>query len=160
MRKFLLFFLVGLFLPGCVHSPLKPDEKPTPEMTASLQELLNDVSYGGWIYEMGIFDCSNESAFLYDYLTEKGYQCEIVVGIPYYFWRLAGWARGIHVWLIVKKEGKKFLVEATFKEVVCEDFYQNKGYFIQISFKSLKTAKKISKILSKFGLCHEDEFEY
>ncbi|MDP3051910.1 MAG: hypothetical protein Q8N42_00185 [bacterium] len=160
MRKFLLFFLVGLFLSGCAHSPLKPDEKPTPEMTTSLQELLDNASYGGRTYEMGIFDCSNESALLYDYLTEKGYQCEIVVGIPYYFWRLAGWVCDIHVWLIVKKDGKKFWVDPTFKEVVCEDFYQNEGYFVQITLGSLKNAKKISKILSKFGLCHEDEFEY
>ena len=58
MRKFLLFVLVGLFLSGCVHLPLKPEEKPTPEMIASLQELLNDASYGGRIYEIEIFDCS------------------------------------------------------------------------------------------------------
>ena len=93
-------------------------------------------------------------------MTKKGYQCEIVVGIPYYFWRLAGWAREIHVWLIVKKEGKKFWVEATLKEIVGEDYYQNRGYFIQISLGSLKNAKRISKILSKFRLCHKDDFEY
>ena len=141
-----VLFLFFSALTGCVHlaiNPdlsLKPEEMPTAEEIGELNSLLDTVVYSRQ-YEMDVFDCSNMTAFMYDFLTARNYKCVIISGTTS-LWRLlfgGELGRG-HDWIIAEKNGKKFWVEATSRSIAPSNWYDE--YFWQLHFNSLKEAKK------------------
>jgi hypothetical protein len=153
MRKYRVILAIFTFflVAGCVHLAVKADEKPDIDETSKLQNFLDEISYQGhWEYYLGTFDCSNMTALLYDFLTEKGYKCKIIFGInPSSLFVAYGW----HVWLIAEKNGKKFWIEPIWKSIVSPDNFKN--YTIKICLGSLKRAKRLSRII---GLSHEWDY--
>lgn len=134
-----LFF----FLTGCAHLEVKPEEIPSADEIAELQKVLDEISYRGcWDYQLEVFDCSNQSAFLYNMLMIEGYKSNIIFGInPSSLSLPEGW----HAWLIASKNGKKFWIEPTVKGVVTPDNYRR--YAVKIRLGSLKRAKRITRII-------------
>ena len=115
-----------------LNSPVKDEELPTYKMVTELTELLEDAPYEISDYRIGVFDCSNESALLYDFLTARGYHSTVVIGV-WFEWK---WFPVIlHSWIIVEKKGKKIWVEASRKEVVYQGYFRD--YFVLAHFKSL-----------------------
>lgn len=139
--------LILLLFAGCAHlaiNPgfsLKPEEAPAKEEIEELNALLDAVVYPRK-YEVGVFDCSNMTAYMYDFLTGKNYKCTIVLGTTS-LWRLIFGDELVgrdHAWLIVQKNGKKFLVESTSRVIGTPDWYDD--YFWQLRFNSLKELKR------------------
>lgn len=153
MKKMsLIGAIFALFLiTACVHLALKPDEKANVDESQKLQNILDEISYRGcWEYQLGVFDCSNQTALLYNLLTMDGYKCEIIFGINFSsIFTSSGW----HVWLIAEKTGKRFWVESVTKQIVSPDAF--KHYIIQIRLGSLKQAKRLSRII---GLSHQWDY--
>lgn len=150
--KWLVFVSAVLFLifwgsaAGCVHLVIKPDlslkleEVPDQKAIEELNLLLDAVVYPRQ-YEMNVFDCSNMTACMCDFLTAKNYRCVIVLGTNS-LWRLLfgdELGRG-HVWIIAEKNGKKFWVESTTRATAASFSYGE--YFWQLHFNSLKELKK------------------
>ena len=134
--KSAVLMVIMLMAVGCVHLPIiiNEEENPDSEAVAELTKLLDGISYPGE-YKFGFFDCSNESALLYDYLSQKGYKCKIMVGWkPLWRW---------HSWLIAEKNGKKFWIESTKKEIVCTHSFAE---YLIVYAGSLEIIKKISII--------------
>jgi len=132
---------------SCVHLPaISGNEKPDAEATAELNKILEEVSYPR-DYELGVFDCSNQSAFLYDYLALKEYNCKIMIG-----WKL--WWRW-HSWLIAEKDGKEFWIEPTRKEIVCAHYYE---WYFTAYRGSLQGIRKIAKIFNIISPSKEWEY--
>ncbi len=121
-------------------------ERPDASAAAELHKIIREISRP-WEYELGVFDCSNQAAFLYDYLSLKGYKCEIFIG-----WR--PWWRW-HSWLIAEKDGKKFWIEVTLKEIVSADYYRE---YLIVYRGSLSAIKKLSKAFIFFDYSREWEF--
>ena len=131
--KSVFLTVIALMIVGCVHLPIiiNEEEKPSIHAIAELTLLLEEVSRS-WEYEKYIFDCSNMSAFLYDYLSKKGYKCKIMMGWkPLWRW---------HVWLVAEKDGKKFWIESIGRKVACTHNFE--WYFVFYSG-SLETIKEI-----------------
>jgi len=128
-----LFLFVGLFfLCSCASLKTKKENWPSIEEILELENILNKVDYGRK-YKENVFDCSNQTAFLYDFLTKKGYKCKIMFGSTL----LAGDKN--HVWLVVEKNRKIFFVESTLKKIIHP--YYLKIYILRIEFDSLEEAK-------------------
>lgn len=143
MRALINIFLLFIFLSGCVHSAIKSAEIPDIDEYLRLQNILDGISYRGcWEYQLGVFDCSNQTALLHDFLTAKGYECNIVLGINP---SLLFYGRGWHVWLIAEKNGKKFWIESVIKKIVSFDDFEH--YTVKINLGSLKRAKKLSRLI-------------
>ncbi|MDP3051933.1 MAG: hypothetical protein Q8N42_00310 [bacterium] len=143
--EFAVLAAVMLMIAGCVHLPItrEQEEKPSDEAIAELTLLLEAIPHS-WQYQKHVFDCSNMSAFLYDYLSQKGYKCRIMTSWkPLWRW---------HTWLVAEKKGKKFWIESTKKEIVCTHYFE--WHFIAYSG-SLEMIKKISKIIG-----FSDEWKY
>ncbi len=145
MKKMSLIgaIFVLFLIAACVYSALKPDEKTDINEYQKLQSILDKISYRGcWDYQLGVFDCSNQTAFLYNFLTAEKYKCKIIFGISLSsIFTASGW----HVWLIAEKNGKKFWVESTTKQIVFPDAF--KYYDVKICLGSLKQAKKLSRLI-------------
>ncbi len=142
LMKSAVLAAVMLTVIGCVHLPImrEQEEKPSNEAIAELIFLLEAISYHRE-YQKYIFDCSNMSAFLYDYLSQKGYKCKIMAGWkPLWRW---------HSWLVAEKNGKKFWIESIRKEIVCTHYFE--WYFVAYSG-SLEMIKKISE---RIGFSYE-----
>jgi len=115
-----------------LNSPVKDEELPTYKMVQKLDALLNRAPYNPDDYKSGIFDCSNESALLYDFLTAHGYNCTAVIGVKF---DRKLFSVVFHAWVIAEKEGKKMRVDASMKEVMYQKYFKN--YFVLAHFKSL-----------------------
>ncbi len=148
LAKFLNTLLVFSLLFACSYLPLvkkdelksSPEEIPDAEMTQELNELLAGVSYPRK-YEIDFFDCSNETAYMYDFLTGRRYECEIILGSESIRRLIFGGERGRgHAWIIAKKHGKKFWVESTAKVVYMTLWYDD--YFWKLRFYSLDEVKR------------------
>ena len=136
--KSVFLTVIALMIVGCVHLPIiiNEEEKPSIHAIAELTLFLEEVSRS-WEYEKYIFDCSNMSAFLYDYLSKKGYKCKIMMGWkPLWRW---------HVWLVAEKDGKNFWIESVYKEIAC--IHSFGGYLVLYSG-SLKKVKKFFEIIN------------
>lgn len=151
-RFFLLFVVVFLLfqLSACAHLKIKPDmwfvpeETPDKRMIEELNGLLNAVSYPKK-YELDVFDCSNMSAYMHDFLTARGYKCAIFLGTTSLRRLIFGkgdFGRG-HAWLLAEKHGKKFWVEATARLIAPPDWYE--PYCWQLRFNSLEELKEFWK---------------
>lgn len=151
MKKifFGLAALVFVLAISCAHLRINPDwsspkdEIPTKNEIDELNALLQTVSFPQEL-EMNVFDCSNSTAYMYDFLTAKGYKCTIATGVES-LWRLifgGPLGRG-HAWLIAEKNGKKFIVESTTRIVADPRDY--KEYFWQMRFDSPEEAKNFWK---------------
>lgn len=150
-RLFLTALVCFLFLTIYVHlekrSEEKPDaEKPDAAAILELQKLLDSISYRSWEFQEDVFDCSNESAFLYDFLTGHDYKCEIVMGFN---WRILPG----HSWVIAKKGGKKFWIESTKKKIVPLASFGT--YIIRLHFSSLG---KLQDFYNRIGFPHEWDY--
>ncbi len=147
MRKSFFLIIIFVFVLAATeyfwrfHRPVKDSELPTLKMVRELEMLLEKAPYKETDYEMGIFDCSNEAAMTYDFLTANGYKCVIMIGIMIE-WKW--FPVSFHSWLIAEKDGKKLWVEPVSKEVLHQKYY--KDYIILAHFRSLKLLQKISKI--------------
>ena len=148
MKRLVFVSVVLIFLlsAGCSHLAIKPDlslrpeEVPDKNETEELNSLLDTVVYSKQ-YELDVFDCSNMTACVYDFLTARNYKCVIILGTNS-LWRLifgGELGRG-HAWIIAKKNGKKFWVEATSRSIAPSDWYDE--YFWQLHFNSLKELKE------------------
>lgn len=148
MRKlFLSGLLLALLLSaGCVHLAARPEEKPDFGAVWELGRLLGGISYRDWKYERQVFDCTNMSAYLYEYLTVRGYDCKIVVGAVYPWGFLTGQC---HAWLIVRKDGQKFLVEPVEKRPASPADFRK--YLFRFGFDSLEEARKFYRIFGQEG---------
>ena len=140
MRRIIILAVLIFFAAGCVYMNTRKGEKPTVKMKAELQTLLNSVSYSPHSNERSVFDCSNKTAYLYDFLTRRGYNCTIMTG--------ANSANEWHAWLIAEKKGKKFWIESTLKLIVWPGYFQE--YTLRFSFRSLKEVKRLAAIIG-FG---------
>ncbi len=150
MKKLLILAFCAVFLvvwAGCTYVVINKEEIPTPEMALELTAILNGISYGRY-YEEGVFDCSNQTAFLYDVLTTKGYKCEIMMA-TFSIWTIGSG----HAWLIAGKEDKKFWIEAVMKKIVQPDFYDE--FPVRICVYSLKFLRVLFAI---FGYPHEWDY--
>ncbi len=150
MKKLLILAFCVAFLAacaGCVYTAINKEEIPTPEMVGELTMILDEISYGRY-YEVNVFDCSNQTAFLYDVLTTKGYRCEIMMGAVS-IWKIGGG----HAWLIAEKEGKKFWIEPTMRKIVQPDFYDE--FPVRICVYSLKFLRVLFII---FGYPYEWDY--
>lgn len=136
--------LLLLFNFACAHLTFNftasGAENPDTPAAQKLSEILNDEIFYPREYERGVFDCSNESALLHDFLEKKGYDCEIVSGL-----KLEKDDIDLHAWLIARKDGKIFLIEATTKRIVSCHYYKN--YLILLRCRSLKFLKFLSSII-------------
>ncbi len=149
--KFLSILLVFGVILSCSCLPLvkenelKPsaEEMPDAEMIQELDELLTSISYPKK-YEMDVFDCSNETAYMYDFLTGRGYECDIILGAESIRKLIFGSTIGRgHAWIIAKKYSKKFWIEATSKIVSPMSWYDD--YFWKLRFHSLEELKQFWK---------------
>jgi hypothetical protein len=137
----LLIAICALFwIVSCASLEIKQSERPDIETIIEFEKILREISQP-WEYEKNVFDCTNQTAYLYDYLTQKGYACKIIVG-----WKLL-WKW--HAWLIAEKDGKKFLVESVYRISVSPDYF--KDCIIRIRFNSLEKAKKVYKLFGSLG---------
>jgi hypothetical protein len=160
-RFFALFFtgfaFFSYFLTGCVY--LKHDARDfdfheykaqyKEDAVRELEDVLSGVNFDGRSYERGFFDCSNMSAYLFDYLQTKGYECAIVVGVRKFFDIFKVFSdEGGHSWIIVEKNGCVFFVESTRLGVISPDnliFYSE--YIFRFYFKSLRFLKFITTLV-------------
>lgn len=144
-RLFLSAVICILFLSGgCagINLNVKDTEKRAEEKM-KLIKILDEISYPR-SFEENVFDCSNQTALLYDFLTQKGYKCTIIAG--WTFLSFFGFTTdGAHAWLAAEKNGEKFWVSPIGKTVVPFESYQK--YWIRLYFYSLKEAKEHSKIM-------------
>ncbi len=138
MKKIILLFIIfAIIFAGVIYFwhlnlPVKNAELPTLKMVNELTELLLNAPYEIDDYKIGVFDCSNESALMHDFLTAHGYNCTIVIG-AWFEWR---WFPVIfHAWIIVEKDGKKMWIDATLKQVAYQEYFND--YFVLAHFKSL-----------------------
>lgn len=145
----LLLALIAMFL-SCATLRVSKDQRPSEKEAKELQAILDTISYGKK-FEMDVFDCSNMSAYVFDFLTKKDYKCSIING---YDSRFSIFKRGNwHGWVEARKNGKIFYVETTAKKVVKSEFYD---YFhLKFRFDSLEQLRKLTKIFGR-----EKEWEY
>jgi hypothetical protein len=150
LKAIFIVLLAAILINGCVHFKARPDKAPDRNAIAELNDLLRKIPRS-WEYKYGVFDCSNMSAFLCDYLSQKGYKCEIMVG-----WRpLWNW----HAWLVAEKDGWQFWIEPTGPEVVCRHRFKNYIVALSGSLEEIKQFVKKNKTFSKiFGLLHEWDY--
>ncbi len=145
MKKIMLFSIIFAFVFADIayfwqlNSSVKDRELPTLKMMKELTELLENAPYQISDYSDDVFDCSNESALLHDFLTAHGYNCTIAIGL-WFEWRWFPFT--FHAWIIVEKEGKKMWVEASEKEVFYQGYFRD--YFVLTHFKSLLILRILS----------------
>jgi len=149
-----ILLVVFLFLSSCGHATryLVGKNEGDEKMKEMLIMELNHVSFPH-AYILNFYDCSNMTAFLYVYLTQRGYKCTIITGAK----SLSGLFNGDgHAWLVVEKDGKKFVVDSVEKTVVSVA-YHNK-YKWQVVWRSLKILQSLEPIFNFFGF--ENEWAY
>lgn len=143
MRKLLLLLAVCLALTVAGDSRPVPNFQEIPlEMYWELGDILKGINYREWKHEANVFDCSNQTAYLYDYLTARGYECEIMGGTDSLWNFLKGES---HVWLIASRGGKRFWIDPVVKSIVAPSYYDE--YFIKVHLGYLKTAKILFAII-------------
>jgi hypothetical protein len=122
-----------------------------------LYKILSDVDFSGRKYEKYNFDCTNMSAYLFDYLREKGYECTIIVGFRNFFDIFKTFSdEGRHAWIIAEKNGNFFVVESTSLEIKKpDDLSCYEEYRIRFYFKSLFFLRFITSLAGK-----PDEWAY
>ena len=157
MKRFILLmaFLAPVIFCGTIYffplnRTVKDEELPSLKMVNELTELVAKAPYKMGDYEWGVFDCSNESALIHDFLTAHGYHCTIVIGVRFEWeW----FSVVLHAWIIAEKNGKKMWVNASGKDVVYQGYYED--YFVLAHFKSLL---KLQILATLFFLPHEWEY--
>lgn len=89
-----------------------------------LKEYLDRWEWIEGAYTMGVFDCSEMSAYLEWRLENEGYHTVIAVGE-------APWGNGYHAWLLVEVEPEGYMpVEATTYDLVKWDDPYFDNYFV------------------------------
>ncbi|MCF7835984.1 MAG: hypothetical protein K9M15_02590 [Candidatus Marinimicrobia bacterium] len=146
MGKVVSLLLCIFFLVCCSSLEIKKENYPSDQERKELEYILKHLDYGR-PYKEGVFDCSNQSALLYDFLSARDYKCKIIVG----FEQLIGGVR--HAWVVAEKNGKIFIIEPVYKCLVTTNRY--KGYTLQIEFDSLENLRSFC---SFFGF--ENEWKY
>ena len=135
-KRFLLCLFLGLFCwCSCAHFGPGQKEGVYPEEVMDLLMDLNKISYWPYRFVEHEFDCSNMAALLYDLLTDRGYKCQLVIGL-----NILKFFKSAHVWLIVEHKGKEFLVDAVSKAVVKKSFFIK--YVFRKKFSSLKELRQ------------------
>lgn len=142
-RLLLVSLLVILVASGCSHLFFNNSNGPTPEARQELQALLNSVSFEPYANKKSIFDCSNATAVLFDFLSSHGYQSKIMTGMGLEISKNSIFV--FHAWLIVEKNGVKFWIESWNKEIVPPAYFNK--YFLRLSFNSIEDAKEWSDFL-------------
>ncbi len=157
MRYLTLVVFLFSAVCGCAHLKIKPEETPAFEERVQLNVLLSEVSYPEHKYD--VYDCSNMSAYLYDFLTARGYRCVLYLGALNPGQLIFGDAYGDHghAWLSAEKNGKIFFVESTIKIVMPPDWYDH--YSLRLRFDSLDAVKKFWK-RTGLSLFFKNEWEY
>ncbi|MBU1092055.1 hypothetical protein KKA27_04310 [Patescibacteria group bacterium] len=146
LRKTVLLFIGLFFVTNCASLKVKKENIPDKKAVLELIKILDKVDYKRKT-KLGFFDCSNQSALLYDLLTQKGYKCKIMVGAKFVI------DDESHAWIVAEKDKKVFFVEPTLKRIANPHYYEK--FIIRVQFETLK---EVRELFSTFGF--SDEWEY
>jgi hypothetical protein len=107
----------------------------------SLVQLIDDVRdapYDVKDYKLHVFDCSNMSALMIDYLTEKGYSVKLIVVVAPKF---------SHAFVLVIIDGNDYYVESTSKRVftVLTDSYLGDWWIYKNQYEFFKEYKTFDR---------------
>jgi len=134
---FVLFLVALFFIEEYLFTSFVPfKERPTEKEINELQSFIDIAPYDNNVYKPWLNDCSNQSAALFGFLSDKGYKCTLVVGARFDM---------VHVWLIARKNKKKFFIQAVDKKI--GDASDFSSYFLRLHFNSLKTARFFSELI-------------
>lgn len=156
MKKTFAFLFLSILMFvfwGCATLYVAKNRSPSEEETKNLQAILDTISFEEQQEYFLVFDCSNKSAYVFDFLNQMGYECSIIVGCrsPIFF-NIDG-SSSWHAWVEAKKNNKIFYVESTTKKVVDPGCFDQ--HIWKFRFSSLNILRKLAKL---GGL--KDEWEY